>query len=281
MTDINDVRSTRNQAGISRRTVMKGAAWSAPLLVAAVAAPAYAASQCTPEASFDNLKPGTSPSSITFQPSNVTATLSYASNGQGGDPTPGDTGKVARTSTTPAWNYLELQMVSSLNQGDYVDLTIDFSVPVQGLSFIIHDIDKSGSDWNVAWVDNVVVMTGGYTSVLGSNIQGDGTTGNPFNPIQWGDTPIDSGNGRVRVTWAGSVNQVKIRYLAGQSGNSQSQHIGIGNLSYDACITKAAPRSLMAKSQSEDGSQNEDARLRIPNDTADFTPDDVAADIDS
>ena len=44
MTDINDVRSTRNQAGISRRTVMKGAAWTAPLLLTAVAAPAYAAS---------------------------------------------------------------------------------------------------------------------------------------------------------------------------------------------------------------------------------------------
>lgn len=49
MTDMNDVRSTRNQAGISRRTVMKGAAWSAPLLVAAVAAPAYAASQTVPK----------------------------------------------------------------------------------------------------------------------------------------------------------------------------------------------------------------------------------------
>ncbi len=48
MTDINDVRSARNQAGISRRTVMKGAAWSAPLLVAAVAAPAYAASDKVP-----------------------------------------------------------------------------------------------------------------------------------------------------------------------------------------------------------------------------------------
>ncbi|WP_251445753.1 MULTISPECIES: hypothetical protein [unclassified Microbacterium] len=48
MTDMNDVRSTRNQAGISRRTVMKGAAWSAPLLIAAVAAPAYAASGKVP-----------------------------------------------------------------------------------------------------------------------------------------------------------------------------------------------------------------------------------------
>ena len=44
MTDNNDVQSARQSAGISRRTVMKGAAWSAPLLVAAVAAPAYAAS---------------------------------------------------------------------------------------------------------------------------------------------------------------------------------------------------------------------------------------------
>lgn len=48
MTDNNDVQSARQSAGISRRTVMKGAAWSAPLLVAAVAAPLAAASGKVP-----------------------------------------------------------------------------------------------------------------------------------------------------------------------------------------------------------------------------------------
>ncbi|MBS1673020.1 MAG: hypothetical protein JSS74_03550 [Actinobacteria bacterium] len=49
MTEINDDHGARDRVGISRRTVMKGAAWSAPLLVAAVAAPAYAASQTVPK----------------------------------------------------------------------------------------------------------------------------------------------------------------------------------------------------------------------------------------
>lgn len=44
MTDNNDVQTARPQSGLSRRTVMKGAAWSAPLVAAAMAAPISAAS---------------------------------------------------------------------------------------------------------------------------------------------------------------------------------------------------------------------------------------------
>lgn len=281
MTDNNDVQSARPSAGVSRRTVMKGAAWSAPLLVAAVAAPAYAASQCTPEASFDSLQVGSSPTSITFLPAGtpaITATLTYASNGQGGVSTPGNTGRVARTSTSPAWNYLEVQMVSSLNVGDWVELTIAFSSAVQGLSFIIHDIDKSDSPQNVGWVDNVVVSrppaNAAYTSALGGNIQGAGTTVSPFNPIKWGDTPIDGGLGRVRVTWPGSVTQVKVRYLAGATGDAQSQHIGIGNLSYDACVASTT-RSLAARSAGED------VTIQIRDDTEGYAPEAVETDTDS
>ena len=131
--------------GISRRTIVKGAAWTVPAIALAVPVPAYAASPtpCTPTTSFDNLTPGTSPSSITFFPSMVTASLAFTSSGQGGDNTPGDTGKVAATSTSPSWNYIEIEMVSSLNTGDYVELTITLSQAVTGLSFVLHDIDQT------------------------------------------------------------------------------------------------------------------------------------------
>lgn len=224
--------------GVSRRTLVKAAAWTVPVIAVAVPAPAYAASEspCTPTTSFDSLKPGTSPSSITFLPSGVTATLAYSSSGQGGDNTPGDTGQVAATNTDPSWNYIELEMVSRLSEGDYVQLTITLSEPVEGLSFVLHDIDMTSSGWR----DTVRVMTGGYTFDLGGNLQGSGTNGNRFRPINNGDTPIDSGLGDVRLTWPGAVSAVQIRYIAGINGNSGNQHIGLGDLSYDACVVLPA-----------------------------------------
>lgn len=213
---------------ISRRGVVRAAAWSAPVIAAAIAAPLASAS-CVSSTSFDTLKVGSRPERVTFSPSGVGATLSYASSGQGYTNTPGDTGRVAETNTRPAWKYIELELVDPLHQGDYVELTIKFDEEVTGLSFVLHDIDSTTSGWE----DTVWVRTVGYTYQLGSNIQGTGTQDKPFRPVTVGDTPISSGQGDVRLTWAGSVSQVVIRYIAGKNGSSQNQHIGLGNLSHD------------------------------------------------
>ena len=61
------------------------------------------------------------------------------------------------------WRYVELEMVSSLNKGDYVELTISLSQPVDDLSFVLHDIDKVRDSWD----DTVQVMTPDYTSLSG------------------------------------------------------------------------------------------------------------------
>lgn len=44
MTDVTDVQSAQKSTGISRRTIVKGAAWAAPAIAIAAAAPAFAAS---------------------------------------------------------------------------------------------------------------------------------------------------------------------------------------------------------------------------------------------
>jgi len=245
------------ESGVDRRTILKGAAWSVPAIAFAVPVPAYAASPtpCTPSTVFDNLQPGSAPKSIVFQPSLVTASLTYTSSGQGGDSTPGDTGKVAATSTNPSWNYIELEMVSQLNAGDYVELTIALSEPVTGLSLVLHDIDQTAGGWR----DTVQVMTTGFTYILGGNLQGAGTQANPFRPINNGDTPIDSGLGDVRITWPGTLSVVKIRYIAGITGNSSNQHIGLGDLSYEACLpstgvtarSRSVARTLVPTSEGE------------------------------
>lgn len=233
--------------GVSRRTLVKTAAWTVPVIALAAPVPAWAASQCTPSTNFDGLQVGSRPTSIIFydvqnQPTGVTANLTWSSNAQGGDPTPGDTGLVEQTAQ--GWNYLESEMISPLTQGEWVQLDVAVvGGPVEGLSFIVHDIDKVQG----AWTDNVVISPAGYTFVLGGNIQGAGTAGNPFNPINFGDTPISSGLGDVRITFPGSVSAVSIRYVAGATGNSQNQHVGIGDFSYNACVParRSAPQARM------------------------------------
>ncbi|MCA1305515.1 hypothetical protein ACLD0U_02055 [Microbacterium sp. 2216-1] len=241
----NDVERAQ-ETGISRRTVAKAVAWSVPAIAVAATVPIAAAS-CVETTSFDNLRVGSRPSMLTFEPSGVTASLSYTASG--GDSTPGDTGKVAATSTSPSWRYLELQLVEDLDGGDWVEMTIALSQPVTGLSFIIHDIDKSRSGGRVSWVDEVVVSPAGFTPQRGSNVVGNGTTSAPFTADAWGDTPISGGAGRVTLTWSNTVQQVTVRYRAGRDGRARSQHVGIGALRYDACLPPTqqarsiAPRS--------------------------------------
>jgi hypothetical protein len=142
----------------SRRSIVKGAAWAVPVVVAATAAPAAAQSACTPSTVFNSLPVGQCVTNLTFAPSTVTGTLTYASWGQPSSK-PGDTCRVAQVSGPNGWRYVELEMVSSLNKGDYVELTISLSQPVDDLSFVLHDIDKVRDSWD----DTVQVMTPGYT----------------------------------------------------------------------------------------------------------------------
>lgn len=99
------------------------------------------------------------------------------------------------------------------------------------------------------------IRTAGFTYQRGSNITGTGTEADPFRPINWGDTPIDSGQGDVRVTWPGLITEVVVRYRAGITGTSSNQHIGLGNLRYSACVPAGQmrqARTLSVQSQPEE-----------------------------
>jgi hypothetical protein len=226
--------------GISRRTVTRGVAWSAPLAAISVAAPAYASSiPCQVQTNFDNLTPGQPPGVLTFLPSTIKAAITYASTGNGGDPTPGDTGEVAATSTVPPWNYIEVEMLQPLGQGDTVTVIITLTAPVTNLSFRIHDIDKTAQGWN----DHVIVNTVGFTYVRGTNVIGAGTDADPFRNTVVGDQAINSGLNHVDLKWAGPLSQVQFTYRAGMTGNSGNQHIGLGNISFSDCVANPNLRS--------------------------------------
>ncbi|HSF97982.1 MAG TPA: hypothetical protein VLA55_04760 [Ornithinibacter sp.] len=217
---------------ITRRTVSAGAAWAVPVIAMAAAAPAMATSQCVVTTNFDDLTVGTRPTMLTFLPSSVTAVVTYTSTGNGGDDTPGDTGLVAATSTSPSWNYLEIEMLEPLTTNDSVTVTITFSAPVENLTFKLHDIDGLANQWR----DTVRIDTAGFTSVRGANIIGTGVTGDPFRNQTEVDNPIETGVADVTLTWAGPVDAVTFTYLAGISGSSDNQHIGLGDISFTDCV---------------------------------------------
>ena len=229
---------------ITRRTVTRGVAWSAPLAAISVAAPAFASSiPCQVTTVLDNLTPGQPVGVLKFLPSSVTATIAFG-NGAGSGQT-GGTGTVAVTTTTPSWNYIEVEMTDPLNAGDYIDVTITLSAAVTNLSFRIHDIDKTGSPQQYGWNDEVWVQTPGFTAVKGANVIGTGTDADAFRNNVFGDQAIDSGLNHVDLKWAGSLSQVKFRYRARNSGNSGNQHIGIGNISFSDCV--ANPQRLAGR----------------------------------
>ncbi len=195
---------------------------------------------------LDNLTPGQPVGVLKFLPSTVTATIAFG-NGAGSGQT-GGTGQVAATTTTPSWNYIEVEMTDPLNAGDYIDVTITLSAAVTNLSFRIHDIDKTGSTQQYGWNDEVWVQTPGFSAVKGTNVIGTGTDADAFRNNVFGDQAIDSGLNTVDLKWAGSLSQVKFRYRARNSGNSGNQHIGIGNISFSDCVAnpngRAAARSV-------------------------------------
>ena len=69
---------------------------------------------------------------------------------------------------------------------------------------------------------------------------GNGTALTPFRNQHTGDQDIDSGRNHVDLTWAGPVAQVQFIYKAGKTGNSDNQHIGIGNISFSDCVANPA-----------------------------------------
>lgn len=217
---------------VTRRSVSAGAVWAVPVIAVAASAPAMAASQCVVTTNFDGLTPGTTPTTLTFLPSTVTATLGFTSSGLGGDNTPGDTGEVAATSTSPSWNYIEVEMLAPIDQGDSIQVTISLTEAVENLTFKIHDIDGLSGQWQ----DTVRVDTAGFTFVPGANIIGDGSNGTRFRNATPGDDPIDSGVADVTLSWVGPVQTVSFSYIAGRDRDTNNQHIGLGDISFTDCV---------------------------------------------
>ena len=224
-----------------------------------------AASPCTPSTNFDGLTPGnTVQTSIVFynslnQPTGVTASIAYASNGQGGDRRPGGTGPSRRPLPYPSWNYIEIEMLSELTAGDWVTLTLSLNQAVSGLSFIDPRHRQSAKRSEPGRVGATSSRSAAPSRAARwrtsphseTTSTGTGTAANPFQSDRLGRQPDrqrpEPRHGHLQRA---GERQFVIKYRAGQNGYSGNQHIGLGNISYNICQPATAPskqaRSLSA-----------------------------------
>ncbi len=155
------------QASPSRRTVVRGAAWSVPVIAVAAAAPAFAASPCDSTYSYRldwGVTPYNPPGSLTASPNSGVATVPPPTGG-----TPGALGiPVTFTSTLqgtttrydqnlhvlattgigglqPSQQGVAIRSATSGGLANTQTITITFGRAVSNLSFSVVDLDRAGT----------------------------------------------------------------------------------------------------------------------------------------
>jgi hypothetical protein len=231
----------------SRRSVVRGAAWSVPVVSMAATAPAFAASCGSTDYSYA-LDWNTASIGTTTSGNAVTAYVLTA--GPAGSAPIGvsfkstttgtvtrDTDNLAVSSENNVGNLggkaLNISHASPITAGynNRQTVAISFDRAVTGLSFYLSDIDsqltQSGGWWNPTtsgWWDRVS-LSGSYTPTRDTNVRGGGTTNDPW---YYNDSDTNVGNNaagaRVRVVYSGTIaanTPITLEYWSTQAGGNQ------------------------------------------------------------
>lgn len=156
-----------DQVSTTRRTVVRGAAWSVPVVAVASAAPAFAASPCDTTYSYRldwGVTPYTPPASLTVEPNRGVATVPATANGTPGaldvsvtfaSTVQGTTTRFDQNlrvlSTTgigglvPSQQGLALRSTGSGGINNTQTVTVTFSRAVTGVSFSVVDLDRAAN----------------------------------------------------------------------------------------------------------------------------------------
>ncbi|PUA81542.1 hypothetical protein [Nocardioides currus] len=224
---------TSTQIRPTRRTLVRGAAWSVPVVSIAAAAPAFAASACNQTLNWASLGNGAVFSSTTVAGITITLSLSGAT-------TAANNRTVSTTQTGGQTSNLRFYSTGTANSSQTATFTFTKGgqpFNVTNLSFSFLDIDSGGASWD----DRVWVGTAGFTRAiqnttyvtgtgvdLANAFRGNGT--NTSGQVQGGQT-----NGNVQVTWAAALNSVSFTYAQDGTANG-SPFIGISNMSFTAAV---------------------------------------------
>lgn len=223
----------RDSSGLSRRTVVRGAAWSVPVVSMAATAPAFAASPCAAVTLvWSTLGSGNVFTSTSIGGVTVTLTLSGM--------TSANNNRTISTTATGGQTS-NLRFYSTADNNSSQTATFSFTrngqpVSVLNLGFSFLDVDSGGQNWS----DNVVVNTGGFASVITNPafVIGAGSAGNPFRAASANTSSNSQGtstNGNIAVSWSSAVSAVSFTYAQSLAANGQP-FIGISNMSFQPVI---------------------------------------------
>lgn len=226
---------SNTDGGSTRRTVIRAAAWTVPVIALATAAPAQAASRCVVKTNYNKLTTGDKPKEIGFPGTGVVATLSYTG-GNGFSPSSSNgavqNGPQGGNSATLKWIKFENATAST---GSYLDVKITFNQAVSKLSFTLFDLDWARGNHR----DAVFAQTLPTSFTLGSNLlEGSGTTGSPWRKKVEGEISSNSLNGNVNLFYAGPISEVRFRYYQDLTvqGSKHNQLIGLSDLAFEKCL---------------------------------------------
>jgi hypothetical protein len=224
---------TTTPARPTRRTLVRSAAWSVPVVSLAAAAPAFAAS-CATSYAF-RLDWGTTPYSKNTSTNIGSATVA----GPAGS-VPISVNFASTFSNTPdrrATDNLTVPsatniggtgpgerglLISHSSVGNTRDtrqtVVISFTRPVTELAFKITDVDSV----NNSWFDRVELSgprNGTYNSTY---VTGNGTNGNAWRPTaETSPVDITSPNGNVSVLYTAAVSTITLEFYSTESGSNQ------------------------------------------------------------
>lgn len=222
---------------ITRRSVVKGVSWSAPVVAAAAAAPAFAVSCGSPltyTGKFTQASSSTIPRSYTYSaPGGASVVLSVATSAYGGKVLAANNLTAAGNSSAGyngLGNLLQVDglLLQQAGAGGQ-KLTITLSKPVTDLAFTIADIDWNGSNYQ----DSVWVSPSPTSVSLGTAVTGKASQSSPLKALKTGSVLSSASANWASVTMAGPVSSFTVDFSS-TTGNV-AQQIFLTGLSFKAC----------------------------------------------
>jgi hypothetical protein len=252
----------------SRRTLVRGAAWSVPVVAVAATAPAYATSACADGAyqvrwgtdytastkSATANRTGTSGSgAVGNAPLTLTITTKFVGAMAAGSANDGVSNLAAspwnvagvgapglaimqQVTTRYYWWSATRYPLPTPRDGNYQQVTLTFSRPVWDLKFTITDIDSNSGQYQ-----DRIVVSGSPSFTLNSGVSGGGSDGSPWQPVNnnqnWNPQTQTQGNVQVDYSGLPAANVYTITYWNDQSGDISGdglQGVFLGTLTFGA-----------------------------------------------
>ncbi|CAM3666178.1 hypothetical protein [Nocardioides zeicaulis] len=239
----------RDSSGLSRRTVVRGAAWSVPVVSMAATAPAFASSTCKDGAyqvrwsldydgATDVATANRTTTSGTGTTGNAALTLTVLStfNGrmQAGSANVQNVGTYSNLNVSPAnigglgqrgLTIMQRCRDTSLGtprRNNNQVITLKFNRPVWDLKFTLTDIDSNSGQYQ----DRIEISPVPPKFTLGGAMQGSGTQASPWSPktTNLDQDPVSEGGGNVVLDYTGAAPAAEytITYWNDQSGTLTS-----------------------------------------------------------